>query len=55
MLCCNLDTIFWCSAAADTTSSVANEIYAAAEKLTGDAKVNGEVYVNAVKKAAAKV
>lgn len=40
--------------AADATSSVADEISAAAAKLTGDAKANGQVYVNAVKKAAAK-
>lgn len=40
--------------AADATSSVADEISAAVGKLTGEAKTNGDVYVSAVKKAAAK-
>ncbi|KAA6416740.1 MAG: hypothetical protein FRX49_13298 [Trebouxia sp. A1-2] len=40
--------------AADATSSVAEEISAAVSKLTGEAQTNGEVYVSAVKKAAAK-
>lgn len=40
--------------AADATSSVAEEISAAVAKLTGDAKTNGDVYVSAIKKAAAK-
>ena len=44
-----------CTAAADATSSVAEEISAAVSKLTGEAQTNGEVYVSAVKKAAAKV
>ena len=44
-----------CFAAADATSSVADEISAAVGKLTGEAKTNGDVYVSAVKKAAAKV
>lgn len=43
------------SAATDSASSVGDEISAAVEKLTGEAKTNGEVYINAVKKAAAKV
>ena len=43
------------SAASDAASSVAEEISAAASQLTGEAKTNGEVYVNMVKKAAAKV
>lgn len=43
------------NAAADATSSVAEEISAAVAKLTGDAKTNGDVYVSAIKKAAAKV
>jgi len=34
---------------------VAEEISAAVSKLTGEAQTNGEVYVSAVKKAAAKV
>ena len=34
---------------------MAEEISAAASKLTGEAKINGDVYVNMVKKAAAKV
>ena len=42
-------------AASDSASSVSEEISAAVEKLTGEAKINGEVYVNAVKKAASKV
>ena len=44
-----------CNAAAGATSSVAEEISAAVSKLTGEAQTNGEVYVSAVKKAAAKV
>ncbi|DBB07402.1 hypothetical protein WJX82_009936 [Trebouxia sp. C0006] len=40
--------------AAGATSSVAEEISAAVSKLTGEAQTNGEVYVSAVKKAAAK-
>lgn len=43
------------TAATDSASSVGDEISAAVEKLTGEAKVNGQVYVNAVKKAASKV
>ena len=43
------------TAAADATSSVAEEISAAVSKLTGEAQTNGQVYVSAVKKAAAKV
>ncbi len=34
---------------------MAEEISAAVSKLTGEAQTNGEVYVSAVKKAAAKV
>ena len=48
-------TLVYCCAAADATSSVAEEISAAVGKLTGEAKTNGDVYVSAVKKAAAKV
>lgn len=48
-------TLVCCFAAADATSSVAEEISAAVGKLTGEAKTNGDVYVSAVKKAAAKV
>lgn len=44
-----------CVAASDAAASVADEISAAAQQLTGDAKSNGEVYVNMVKKAASKV
>ena len=44
-----------CAAASGAASSVAEEISAAASQLTGEAKTNGEVYVNMVKKAAAKV
>jgi len=44
-----------CGAAVDATSSVAEEISSAVSKLTGEAKTNGDVYVSAVKKAAAKV
>ncbi|KAL3130680.1 hypothetical protein ABBQ38_008070 [Trebouxia sp. C0009 RCD-2024] len=40
--------------ASDAASTVADEISSAASKLTGEAKTNGDVYVNMVKKAAAK-
>ena len=43
------------TAASDSASSVGEEISAAVQKLTGEAKINGDVYVNAVKKAASKV
>lgn len=43
------------AAASDAAASVADEISSAASQLTGDAKENGEVYVNMVKKAASKV
>lgn len=42
-------------AASDSATSIGDEISAAVGKLTGEAQTNGQVYVNAVKKAAEKV
>jgi len=52
----SLDTLAkkYIGAASDSASSVGEEISAAVQKLTGEAKINGDVYVNAVKKAASK-
>lgn len=52
----SLDTLAkkYIGAASDSAASVGEEISAAVEKLTGEAKTNGQVYVNAVKKAAEK-